>query len=368
MKERRFKIGDKVTYKCKDDCRSQYNDADHEYYWGGCDQYGYVGTVQRCDNYIEDKNCYRLEVTCREDGSYAMLECEFEEYDKKPELLHNFIINEEVYYENKPVTILGFHHDQTCCLINNQIDGHSGDNKNYSHNQHGLYIYIPFCDKLDKKFVSIGSLSKTLVKEEYKSLVGRYVKFNIPLYDIKAGEYLIITEDVKDDDCLNVKGYGAFDRNRLVNGDCELMPEGWKPSMDMKAIQEECKKRFPIGCRYIAVGCYHDSTLINDDFTYKIVEENIWAHQDYGCLYKNGEFAKLSPFEAKLDRVITSSDPKWAAVFSTSGHTDVTSDMYIYPPSYIMTHGIKMHTPSEITHQEAIITRKVKKSNKLIIK
>ena len=61
----------------------------------------------------------------------------------------------------------------------------------------------------------------------------------------------------------------------------------------MKEIQEECKKRFPIGCTFIAVGSCMHRILKEDSNTYKIVGNNIWAHSGAGCLYKNGKWAEL---------------------------------------------------------------------------
>ena len=60
----------------------------------------------------------------------------------------------------------------------------------------------------------------------------------------------------------------------------------------MKEIQEECKKRFPIGCTYIDTdGDKH--VLKEDSYTYEIRLNMIFAHGGAGCLYKNGKWAKL---------------------------------------------------------------------------
>ena len=61
----------------------------------------------------------------------------------------------------------------------------------------------------------------------------------------------------------------------------------------MEEIQEECKKRFPIGCTFIAVGgCIH-RILKEDSYTYSIVGKNIWAHSGGGYLYEDGKWAEL---------------------------------------------------------------------------
>ena len=63
--------------------------------------------------------------------------------------------------------------------------------------------------------------------------------------------------------------------------------------MDMKAVQEEIKKRFPIGCKFIPVGSYNTYTLLEDSCTYEISGKHIYAHDCHGSLYGNGKWATL---------------------------------------------------------------------------
>ena len=63
--------------------------------------------------------------------------------------------------------------------------------------------------------------------------------------------------------------------------------------VDMKAIQEEAKKRFPIGCSFKNTGGDGPFTLKKDDVVYEIRGTNIWAHNGCGCLYKDGKWAEL---------------------------------------------------------------------------
>ena len=84
MKERRFKEGDKVTYKNTADCVGSDGDI-KRYYWGGEDKYGVVGTVKKLNGFVEEKGCYEIEVTSHDcGGSYYMLESEFFDYNYKP--------------------------------------------------------------------------------------------------------------------------------------------------------------------------------------------------------------------------------------------------------------------------------------------
>ena len=60
----------------------------------------------------------------------------------------------------------------------------------------------------------------------------------------------------------------------------------------MKEIQEECKKRFPIGCTFIDTDG-DKQVLKEDSVTYQIKLNMIFAHGGAGCLYKNGKWAEL---------------------------------------------------------------------------
>jgi len=63
--------------------------------------------------------------------------------------------------------------------------------------------------------------------------------------------------------------------------------------IDMKDIQEEVKKRFPIGCKFIPVDGDNTYTLIEDSCTYEIYEKSIFAHYMSGELYNKGKWATL---------------------------------------------------------------------------
>lgn len=63
----------------------------------------------------------------------------------------------------------------------------------------------------------------------------------------------------------------------------------------MLEIQEEAKRRFPIGCKFICVGegFGDECNLKYDSTTYGISGKCIYAHNLAGCLYDNGKWAKL---------------------------------------------------------------------------
>ena len=81
MKEKRFNIGDNVTYKSRKDCTSD-GGAKGFYYHGGNDYGGFVGEIRDYYDYNEEKDCYNISVTIKGVDSYEMLESEFLEYDK----------------------------------------------------------------------------------------------------------------------------------------------------------------------------------------------------------------------------------------------------------------------------------------------
>ncbi len=81
MKEQRFKVGDKVTYKNRKDCVNR-DGTKGGYYHGGDDQGGFVGEILDYWGYAEDMGCYKISVTTIYGNWFGMLECEFIEYDK----------------------------------------------------------------------------------------------------------------------------------------------------------------------------------------------------------------------------------------------------------------------------------------------
>jgi hypothetical protein len=65
--------------------------------------------------------------------------------------------------------------------------------------------------------------------------------------------------------------------------------------VNMKDIQAEAKRRFPIGCEFLYASAieYKPRRLIQDDHVYRIVENMIYASNSLGCLYIDGQWASL---------------------------------------------------------------------------
>lgn len=63
--------------------------------------------------------------------------------------------------------------------------------------------------------------------------------------------------------------------------------------MSIQEIQEECKKRFPIGCKFKCANTKQESILLQDNTVYTIDNNNIYASYGRGCLYHQGKYAEL---------------------------------------------------------------------------
>jgi len=64
-------------------------------------------------------------------------------------------------------------------------------------------------------------------------------------------------------------------------------------TMSMQEIQQICKEKYPIGCKYKCVNLNSEYILLQDDCTYTIFNNEIWASYGKGCLYSNGKYAEL---------------------------------------------------------------------------
>ena len=63
--------------------------------------------------------------------------------------------------------------------------------------------------------------------------------------------------------------------------------------LDIKQIQEECKRRFPIGCKFKCANTKNESILRQDEIVYEINDSYIYASGGQGCLYYKGKYAEL---------------------------------------------------------------------------
>jgi hypothetical protein len=141
-----------------------------------------------------------------------------------------------------------------------------------------------------------------LYEEPKKSLVGRYLKALIDKPNgasYKKDEIILISKEINDANKVNcTKGFIFSHENYdFTQSEAELMPENFivYDSINIKEIQKICIEKYPIGCSFRAVDdcASRELKLLNDDFTYKIVGNFIFAHNNGGLLYKNGKWAEL---------------------------------------------------------------------------
>lgn len=83
MKEKRFRVGDTVTFKNDFECISPT--GRNTYYWGGVNCGGLRGEIVKYEDYIDEVGCYTIHVlfSGTESYQYMMLESEFLEYNRK---------------------------------------------------------------------------------------------------------------------------------------------------------------------------------------------------------------------------------------------------------------------------------------------
>lgn len=149
--------------------------------------------------------------------------------------------------------------------------------------------------------------------------------------EFKKGDYIVYTEDSDNDGfrfnyCYKQKQNEKYlcpeitDKGSVNNGwsYINIIKDNWryatlkeiaeydrigKPydvttlnqkELSMEEIQEECKRKFPIGCTFVNTNKDGGKQiLVEDEYVYKIVNKNIWAGANQGCLYSNGVYAEL---------------------------------------------------------------------------
>ncbi|HEY8362837.1 MAG TPA: hypothetical protein VIK77_08135 [Tissierellaceae bacterium] len=171
----------------------------------------------------------------------------------------------------------------------------------YGQWRYGSAEEIAEYDRIGKPYDVTTLNKKYTVKRKLSDYIGRYIK---ALVDnptggagVRAGDVGIIVSEYHVD-FPKFKGYSCS--NALNTPELyELLPVDYKPVEEspMIAIQEEARKRFPIGCRFINTSGI-ETILEEDDFTYKIVCNRIYANEGNGCLYENGKWATLVEKEA----------------------------------------------------------------------
>jgi hypothetical protein len=177
----------------------------------------------------------------------------------------------------------------------------------------------------------VETIVETLNQEE--DYTGRTIKAlvkNPQNTGVQLGEEIkILIKENKDTYILDITARGASNMriNRPLDlSDWELLPESSK-EIDMKDIQEEVKKRFPIGCKFIPVYGDNTYTLIEDDCTYKIHGEYIWAHDSHGHLYGDGKWATLVSLPESKEESI----PEYVECIKSTTNCFTVGKIYNWP-------------------------------------
>lgn len=162
--------------------------------------------------------------------------------------------------------------------------------------------YFGWFDEDDLELVSEEVSTTPYVKGKWygcEHWVGEhnYVKLNYV-----SNEQVYFTECINNKEYQVKRYWWSIVRSELFEADMSIvsqfLPEGHpdkigSKEIDMQAIQEEAKRRFPIGCKFIPADSDKTHTLIEDECTYEIHGKYIWAHNGYRHLYENGKWATL---------------------------------------------------------------------------
>jgi hypothetical protein len=148
-------------------------------------------------------------------------------------------------------------------------------------------------------------LQPHLFETEWAPQVGDWVKVIKPC--LSSNNPKNIVDKITDVKIGSLVGFGKCTIYKIGTGDYEhisgivkveqheIPTEIEKPmtQVNMKLIQAEAKKRFPIGCSFVNTMGQEFNILEDDDCVYKIVGDEIWAHDRAGYLYENGKWTTL---------------------------------------------------------------------------
>jgi hypothetical protein len=144
-------------------------------------------------------------------------------------------------------------------------------------------------------------------KIEQKSIIPEYVKcvnswhkewttgkiYKVEKHQNEFPEKLTVKSDKNIEcDVIDWDIRKGNDSGFKISTEQEYLKQNQPKPVDMKEIQAECEKRFPIGCTFINTEG-DEFVLKNDSEVYRIVDDMIYASYDQGCLYCEGKYAEL---------------------------------------------------------------------------
>ena len=306
-KEKRFNVGDKVTYKNQDDCPKG------KYRYGGINQGGYVGTIQEYSEYQEEYSCWRIEVSSNGESalsSYSMLEDEFIEYDASPDPYNGFKVGDSVKtYKFEETPDLGFSDAMyKHCGEVGVISAFHMEESGLQAYVHGWYWPISAINLIERSGENVFPLPNKFDIGDTVNTTNKgyqYVNMGSNAHDCHY-TWKVITVDcnVLSDNKSNViikdkvyskcqdKWWYKFDYTSNWISECGVEAIG-KPVDPLEALLEEAIRRYPIGTKIRPL--HTDGSLFQSECvvtrTPSIVGGGVEA--GYGYVYKEGEWALI---------------------------------------------------------------------------
>lgn len=177
--------------------------------------------------------------------------------------------------------------------LHTPMSGRKGYNEPSKHPDYTEITFEQFKQHVLKK-------SPVLETPKEENYVGRTIKalVNHPeSTNVKKGEIIKIKEINDYNQFYTLEKSKAGTEGMVIVKPLNL--SNWEliseDNIDMQDIQEEARKRFPIGCKFIPVGGHNTYKLLEDGYTYSIHNKHIWAHLDHGSLYADGQWATFIP-------------------------------------------------------------------------
>ena len=254
----------------------------------------------------------------------------------------DFEIGDIVDYDGKKATILGFSKSLEHCVIefediSSGQKGNSGNNLEYWYDKNGNNIPYIYKD-LGRYYVSITNLVKVKLRDNDEKRLLEEARKRYPIGTkfkcAEGGTECIVTEEQYEGfrygyiakDSIEAQGmYYVYYKGKWA----EII----KVKSNMKEIQEECMRMFPIGCKYISAGSSNYPRILEKDtFTYTIKNNHVYTHEGGGVLFKGDtqQYAELISLPEEEEKGWIPQVGDWVVLISGDGKPNWSNDMKTY--------------------------------------